>query len=561
MYYDACDGEKLETNVDSPNSCPAPTVTELPGEPFFTSISEQLVDNPFQRNYGVSITDIDNDGKFEVVVAGFGYRNLVYKWNPTNQNYDQIADSTLQDSSRKAIGLAACDIDGDGYEELYVLNTDQYSGDTTTSDGLFDMNDDGSFVDLFTEARNLASGNFVAGRSAACVDRKGQGQYGVMVANYGAEMKLFEVNSNDVLFDAAPEANMDLSAGGRALVTGPIISDRVDVFANNEIDYSNTGGRRRLGHRDNFMFVHNGDAEGTYTNRAHAVGLDDETQTGRGTALLDSNGDGLIDIVYGNWNSAHRLFIQSRNGDSVTFTDQATSEMSASSPIRTVIVADFDNDGYEEIFWNNIPGENRLFRKLPTDSDWVRVNIGDALEMDGYGTGGAVGDFDEDGMLELIVAHGESGPLQQLTLYRASSGQNNHYIRIWPTTEQGAPARSARVDLTAGGRNQVRIIDSGSGYLCQMEPVAHFGLGQTLVADSVRISWTDGTVCEFVPGGIDRVIKVQKGSAMCGEEIVQPIEQPVVQQLGESDPMESNSHASAIQTLTWILTLLFVLYY
>merc|ERR1719228_100062 len=289
MYYDACTGTKLETNVDNPNSCPAATATELPGEPFFTSITSQLVDNPAQRNYGVSITDIDNDGKFEIVVAGFGYRNLVYKWNSQTQVYDQIADSVLQDSSRKAIGLAACDIDGDGYEELYVLNTDQYSGETTTSDGLFDMNADGSFVDLFTEARNLASGNFVAGRSAACVDRFGQGVYGVMVANYGAEMKLFEINDNNVLFDAAPAANMALSAGGRALVTGPIISDRNDVFANNEIDYSGSG-RRRLSHRDNFMFVHNQDDSGTYTNKAASLGIDDPNNTGRGTALLDSNG-------------------------------------------------------------------------------------------------------------------------------------------------------------------------------------------------------------------------------------------------------------------------------
>merc|ERR1719204_475343 len=481
---------------------------------FFTSITSLLVDNPFQRNYGVSITDIDKDGKFEFVVAGFGYRNLAYKWNAEAGAYDQIADSVLQDASRKAIGLAACDIDGDGYEELYVLNTDQYSGDTTTLDGLFDMKDDGSFVDLFTEERNLASGNYVAGRSAACVDRFGKGNYGVMVANYGAEMKLFEINDNNVLFDAAPGANMALSAGGRALVTGPIVSDRNDVFANNEIDYSGTG-RRRLSHRDNFMFVHNQDDSGTYTNKAATLGIDDPNNTGRGTALLDANGDGLIDIVYGNWNSQHRLYIQQRYGDSVSFTDQATPEMQVASPIRTVIVADFDNDGYEEIFWNNIPGENRLFRKLPTDSDWVRVNVGDALEMDGYGTGGAVGDFDEDGMLELIVAHGESGPLQQLSLYRASSGQNNHYLRILPLTEQGAPARGSRVDMTAGGRTQVRIIDSGSGYLCQMEPVAHFGLGQLLVADSVRITWTDGTTCDFKPGQIDRVIRVQKNSSMC----------------------------------------------
>ena len=38
---------------------------------------------------------------------------------------------------------------------------------------------------------------------------------------------------------------------------------------------------------------------------------------------------------------------------------------------------------YEEIFWNHIPGENRLFRKLPTDSDWVQINMGAAVDASG----------------------------------------------------------------------------------------------------------------------------------------------------------------------------------
>merc|ERR1719210_110953 len=304
-------------------------------------------------------------------------------------------------------------------------------------------------------------------------------------------MKLFEVNSNNVLFDAAPAAGMSKSAGGRALVAGPIISNRMDVFANNEINYS---GRRNLGHRANFMFVHNGDASGTYTDLAHDLGLEDPNYTGRGTALLDANGDGLVDIVYGNWNGAHRLFVQSRDGNSISFTDEATADMAVASNIRTVIVADFDNDGYEEIFWNNIPGENRLFRKLPEDKDWLRINIGDAL-------------------LELIVSHGESGPLQPLSLYKANWGESNNYLRILPKTIHGAPARGARVDLKAGGRNQMRIIDAGSGYLCQMEPVAHFGLGQLKKVEKVRVMWTDASVCEFVPKGIDGVIEVHYKSA------------------------------------------------
>merc|ERR1719492_488781 len=263
------------------------------------------------------------------------------------------------------------------------------------------------------------------------------------------------------------------------------------------------------------MFVHNQDDSGTYTNKAASLGIDDPNNTGRGTALLDANGDGLIDIVYGNWNSQHRLYIQQRNGDSVTFTDAAPADMQETSRIRTVIVADFDNDGYEEIFWNNIPGENRLFRKLPTDDDWVRVNIGDAVEVDGMGTGAAVGDFDGDGMLELVISHGESGPLQPLSLFKATHGSGHHYLRILPQTRAGAPARGSRVDLTAGGRTQVRIIDAGSGYLCQMEPVAHFGLGELTAVDTVQIMWTDGSKCTFTPDGVDKMITVDYSVGAC----------------------------------------------
>jgi len=204
------------------------------------------------------------------------------------------------------------------------------------------------------------------------------------------------------------------------------------------------------------------------------------------------------------------LYIQQQSSDGcVSFVNQAPVAMSAPSRIRTVIVADWDNDGYEEIFWNNIPGENRLFRKLPTDSDWTQVDIGDALEADGYGTGAAVADFDEDGQLELLVSHGESSS-QPMSYFRPLSGSSNHWIRIFPKTSQGAPSRGALVVLHAGGRNQTRVIDSGSGYLCQMEPVAHFGLGSLTAIVSVTVTWPDGAQLEVVNLDVDRLHSVLK---------------------------------------------------
>ena len=197
----------------------------------------------------------------------------------------------------------------------------------------------------------------------------------------------------------------------------------------------------------------------------------------------------------------HRLFLQSRSSavtDTPTFADVATADMKETSRVRTVIAADFDNDGNEEIFFNNIPGDNRLFKKVHgVDADWIKINIGAAREPTGHGTGAAIFDMDGDGVLELLISHGESAA-EPLTLYRASSEtdvQNNAYLRILPKTKNGAPARGAIVTLKGKKDNQMRVIDSGSGYLCQMEPVAHFGLGSDAEAAatwSVTVQWPDG---------------------------------------------------------------------
>lgn len=58
-------------------------------------------------------------------------------------------------------------------------------------------------------------------------------------------------------------------------------------------------------------------------------------------------------------------------------------------------------------------------------------------------------------------------------------GAGNNWLRVIPRTRFGAFARGAKVVLfTRQSGAHLRIIDGGSGYLCEMEPVAHFGLGE-----------------------------------------------------------------------------------
>ncbi len=449
----------------------------------FSNQSAFLLHNPRQLNYGLAVTDVDNDGAFELVIAGFGYPNLVLKWN--GAGFINIATETLADPSRQAIGVAAADIDDDGREEIYILNTDTFGGQKRLADRLFVFSDD-DWLDLFSVRGNQAAINLTAGRSVAAVDRYGNGRYGFFVANYGGPMRLYELNEDGEIADVAHQAGLNLITGGRSLVALPLVSEHMDIFAGNE-------------QGQNFLFVNRGN--GKFEEAARAYGLDDPLEHARGVAVLDADGDGRFDLACGNWEGPHRLFAQTANGH---FRDIAPPALAEPSRVRTVLAADFDNDGYEEIFFNNIDDSNRLFGFR--DDKWVKLRIGDALEPEGLGTGAAVGDFDGDGHLELIVAHGESAP-QPLTLYHTPKN-GHHWLRILPLTAQGAPARGAVVTVIAGGRIQRRAIDAGSGYLCQMEPVAHFGLGSTSTIEQIEVRWLDGKCLTLNAPQADQLIRV-----------------------------------------------------
>nr|XP_031538623.1 cartilage acidic protein 1 isoform X6 [Vicugna pacos] len=452
-------------------------------EPMFTAVTNSVLppdydSNPTQLNYGVAATDVDHDGDFEIVVAGYNGPNLVLKYDRAQKRLVNIAVDersspyyALRDRQGNAIGVTACDIDGDGREEIYFLNTNNaFSGVATYTDKLFKFRNN-RWEDILSDEVNVARGvaSLFAGRSVACVDRTGSGRYSIYIANYA-----YGNVGPDALIEMDPEAS-DLSRGILALR---------DVAAEAGVS--------------------------KYT------GVDDPHQHGRGVALADFNRDGKVDIVYGNWNGPHRLYLQMSAHGKVRFRDIASPKFSMPSPVRTVIAADFDNDQELEIFFNNFAhrssSANRLFRVIRRehgDPLIEELNPGDALEPEGRGTGGVVTDFDGDGMLDLILSHGES-MAQPLSVFRGNQGFSNNWLRVVPRTRFGAFARGAKVVLyTKKSGAHLRIIDGGSGYLCEMEPVAHFGLGKD-EASSVEVTWPDGKMASrnVASGEMNSVLEI-----------------------------------------------------
>ena len=74
--------------------------------------------------------------------------------------------------------------------------------------------------------------------------------------------------------------------------------------------------------------------------------------------MADLNNDDHLDIICGNWEGNHRIFLQLKAKSVRPFRNVASAFFEHPSPIRTVIVADFDNDIQTDIFMNNILRNN-----------------------------------------------------------------------------------------------------------------------------------------------------------------------------------------------------------
>ncbi len=447
----------------------------------FIDISEFIANNPPHRGHGVAVSDVDGDGRFEFLVTGYGVANRVLKWVGTK--LEDVADPVLADVTGHTTCMVAADIDGDGREEIYSCNEESEQSDAAQLDRLFAPFGH-HWLDLLGQAENAAAVEGIAGHAVAVIDRLGRGRYGFVVIQPGEPVVLYEMGPGGRLLDVAEDAGLDQSVAGPGVLALPLVSDRMDLFIHAD------GGA-------NCLFRNLGD--GTFEEVAEQRGLADPRQLGRGVTVLDADGNGLLDLVCAVRQGSHRLFLQRAGGG---FTEEAPADFSLPSHATSVIAADFDNDGLEEVLFLNHGQPNRLFALR--HEEWTEIDLGDAVEVRGASTGAAVADIDGDGLLEVLVNHDGHQPL---ALFKSAPNANG-WLRVLPLTVAGAPARGALVLCVVAGRTQRRAICAGSGYLSQMEPIAHFGLGETHRVDRVEIRWPDGSEAVITNPPADRLLTV-----------------------------------------------------
>jgi hypothetical protein len=169
--------------------------------------------------------------------------------------------------------------------------------------------------------------------------------------------------------------------------------------------------------------------------------------------------------------------------------------------------ADYDNDGYLDLFVSNNGGHpgkprgsgNRLYHNNG-DGTFSAVSTGSIVNDPAWSWGAAWGDYDNDGFMDLFVANG--GTQQQENFIYHNDGNGNSWLKVrlvGTSSNRSAIGAKVRVRATIHGQSlwQMREVAVGDSFMSQQDMRPNFGLGDAAVADRIRIEWPSGIVQEL----------------------------------------------------------------
>ncbi len=433
---------------------------------------------------GVCAGDYDNDGHVDLYVTNFGPNRLFR--NRGDGTFEQVAEKAGVACRGWSAGASFFDADGDGDLDLYVA----CYVDATMDDVLKARR-----TNLWREKVKVMVGPFgLRGGRDHFYRNKGDGT--------------FE--------DATDQAGMTDTAESYGL--GVLASDLdndgdIDVFVANDSN-------------PNFLYRNDGKGKFTEIGTWSGAGLNSQgiAQAGMGIDAADIDGDGLQDIALSTF--IHDSSSLYRNLGNLQFEDIST-RLGLKKIIYEVLkwgcaFFDSDLDGDVDLVIVNghiypqvdqTPELGESYRQLPillrndggklTD---VSRSAGPGFQTAVSARGLAVGDFDDDGDLDLLITTMDGPPL----LLRNDSPRLGHWLKLLVLNRHGSPAINARAVLVAGGRSQMRELRSGSTYQSQSALELHFGLGEAATIDSLEISWIGGKKTSLKDVQADQTLTIKE---------------------------------------------------
>ena len=504
--------------------------------------------------HGTAFLDYDQDGLLDILLVG--NRRLALYHNLGHGHFEETTRDAGLTAEGDFYGVAVGDYDNDSFPDLYITGygkcilyhnlcgnrhgrlaapgmgranaqTPKLFEDVTARAGVgtrgpYDCVTAAAFVDLDGDGKlDLIAGRYILYTPQSIKFCMYQGvQAGCGVKNYDPDWpQVFRNNGNGTFSNRTREWGFHKAHGrclGLAVRAAESGNGAAIYMANDELPGD--------------LFVPRGKS---YTNigvqSGTAYNKDGLTQGGMGADWGDFLNEGKPGLIVTTFQSEPDSLYRGEGKD--LYREYGSTLNIAAGTTAwvgwTAKFLDYDNDGWLDLVIANGHSQDNA-KQVEADRSYaqplmlyhneagnvfkdVGAEAGMEFRRPFVGRGGSIGDFDNDGRVDMLMVDEEGPP----RLLHNESHADNHWLGIRLVGVRcNRDGIGARVTVTAGGKTTMRDQQLAGGYLSAHDPRLHFGLGNARRIDKITVRWPDGHIDNIAGAPVDRYVQITEGRGL-----------------------------------------------